>query len=47
LIENRKRFKGEIIEVKDNNIIFKLDGQTTVIDIDFAQILSAKLMVTP
>jgi ribosome maturation factor RimP len=47
LIENRKRFKGEIIEVKDNNIVFKLDGQATIVDIDFAKILSAKLMVTP
>jgi len=47
LVENRKKFKGELVGVENNNISLKLEKQDILVNIDFNQIVSAKLVITP
>lgn len=43
LLEKRKKFKGEIFDVKFDQIVFKLDNENKIVNINLDQILSAKL----
>jgi ribosome maturation factor RimP len=46
MIEGRKRFKGEIAGVEDNNVLIDLDGEDDTALIPFNWLADAKLVMT-
>ena len=46
LVENRKRFKGELAGVEGDNVAINLEGETDTALLPFAWISDAKLVIT-
>lgn len=46
MVENQRRFSGEIVGIEENNIAMDLDGETETALIPFAWLNSAKLVLT-